>query len=156
MPKSRNENEEDSENFENIEPEEIPQQQRPMQVGSNVERSYSADELAEPMQAYPRTSERANEGQELTVRKRLMLTETEESTANETQTGQPNQTSDTLILSQTAHETQVTTADVSVSHSPLNTASPSTAVVENRLGEDGGDNQDYGTKTPVGSRLDAN
>ena len=43
---------ENSENFENIDEDEVPQQQ-PLLVGSNVERSYSADELAEPMKAKP-------------------------------------------------------------------------------------------------------
>ena len=61
------------------------QREQTLQVGTSLEKSYSADELTEPMKVFPIASVRANEGQELTVRKRLILTERDDSTIDETQ-----------------------------------------------------------------------
>ncbi len=62
----------DSENFENIEADEVPQVPM-MQVGTHNEKSCSADELANPMETNANILERANEAQSIDARRRLLL-----------------------------------------------------------------------------------
>ena len=55
--RSKSSSEKSEEKFENIDANggqvtpQQPQQQQPLQVGTSLEKSYSADELAEPMKA---------------------------------------------------------------------------------------------------------